>query len=151
MMALIVAAIATFGMAALVPVYARFRPIGTPHTWGEAMLGAVFVFFLMFVAYGVLPHQWLAYADSPVRNWRSDQFFNPWLGLTGAKGLIPIKGFGQILLPKAAVKDIVAVLIYGVELVLHVMLWGYWQKRGTKKKVVATASDFGRPLVRSEA
>jgi len=39
------------------------RPVGTPLTWGEAMVAAVFVFFVMFWAYGVVPHFWLAWAD----------------------------------------------------------------------------------------
>ena len=39
--------------------YARRRPVGTPLTWGEAMVGAAYVFFLSFLAYGVVPHQWL--------------------------------------------------------------------------------------------
>ena len=149
MMALIVAAVATFGMTGMIVVYARFRPIGTPHSWGEAMLGATFVFFLLFVAYGILPHQWLTFADKDLL-WRSDKFFEPWLGLTGARGLIPIKGFGQVLLPKAAVKDVIAVTIYVFAGVTHGKMWGFWQKRGTKKKTVATSSEFGRPLVRPE-
>ena len=78
MMALIIAAVATFGMTGMIVVYARFRPIGTPHSWGEAMLGATFVFFLLFVAYGILPHQWLTFADKDLL-WRSDKFFEPWL------------------------------------------------------------------------
>ena len=149
MMALIVAAVATFGMTGLIVFYARLRPIGTPHTWGEAMLGATYVYSLMFIAYGVFPHQWLTYADKDLL-WRSDKFFEPWLGLTGAHGLIPIKGFGQILLPKAAVKDIVAVTIYAVALVTHGKMWTFWQTRGKGKKAIASSSEFGRPLVRSE-
>ena len=37
--------------------YARRRPVGQYHTWGEAMLGAALVFFLLFWLYGMGTHQ----------------------------------------------------------------------------------------------
>ena len=45
-------------------------------------------------------------------------------------------------------RDIVAVGIYGVELVGMGLLWVRWQKRGQKKAVEVEKSEFGRPLVR---
>ena len=45
------------------------RPVGTPLTWGEAMVAATWAFFLMFWVYGVVPHQWLTMADAEW-NWR---------------------------------------------------------------------------------
>ena len=44
---------------------------GTPLTWGEAMVAATYVFFLMFWVYGVVPHQWLTWAQNELK-WRSD-------------------------------------------------------------------------------
>ena len=59
--------------------YAKRRPEGTPLTWGEAMVGATYVFFVFFWAYAVVPHQWLTYADAEL-GWRSDLV---WIGPKG--------------------------------------------------------------------
>ncbi|MPY95856.1 MAG: hypothetical protein GEV08_23220 [Acidimicrobiia bacterium] len=50
----------------------RRRPVGAPLSWGQAMLGATWAFFLMFWWYGVVPHQWLTWADNEL-NWRADK------------------------------------------------------------------------------
>ena len=39
--------------------YQKRRPADQVVTWGEAMLGSMIVFFLMFWVYGVVPHQFL--------------------------------------------------------------------------------------------
>ena len=59
-MSIIITALLVWGIVA----YSKRRPVGQPHTWGEAMLGAFVVFFLMFWAYGVVPHQWLVWAEN---------------------------------------------------------------------------------------
>lgn len=51
--------------------YAKKRPVGTPLTWGESMAGAVYIFFILFWIYGVVPHQWLTWADAEL-GWRPD-------------------------------------------------------------------------------
>ena len=43
--------------------YQKRRPADQVVTWGEAMLGSMIVFFLMFWVYGVVPHQFLTWAD----------------------------------------------------------------------------------------
>ena len=60
--------VAVLGIVAFLE-YARRRPVGTYHTWGEAMFAAACIFFLLFWIYGVVPHQWLVYADSEL-GWR---------------------------------------------------------------------------------
>ena len=51
-------------LVALIFPMAKRRPVGTPLTWGEAMVGgACTSFFVMFWAYGVVPRLWLAWAD----------------------------------------------------------------------------------------
>ena len=47
-----------------------------------------------------------------------------------------------------AVRDIVAAGIYIVFLVIQVMLWSAWQKRGRKAPEVELSSRFGRPVMR---
>ena len=54
----------TLLMVVGVYLYMPRRPIGTPLTWGEAMVGSLYVFVLFFLVYGVVPHYWLNWADS---------------------------------------------------------------------------------------
>lgn len=136
--------LATFGALAVIP-YMKRRPKGTPTSWGEAMLAATYVFGLMFVAFGVCPHQFIDHADKE-------------LGWT--KNLI-IYGPGDIFKPQAlggnfpitmsyeAIRDIVVIVIHLWFFGLMIFLWSKWQKRGdgTPSTEVAT-STFGRPLVK---
>ena len=48
------------------------RPQDRPTTWAEAMAGAVGVFFLMALAYGVIPHEWITFSDKYLR-WTPDK------------------------------------------------------------------------------
>ena len=67
----------------LIPVHmvAKNRPVDKVMTWGEAMVGSVYVFFLLFWIYGTVPHQWLTFVEAEL-NWRSDAFLigfrTPW-------------------------------------------------------------------------
>src|SRR5262249_62361266 len=54
---------------AVIP-YGKRRPPGTPVSWGEAMLAATYVFGVLFLAYGVVPHQWLTHEQNQL-NWRA--------------------------------------------------------------------------------
>ena len=71
-----VVALVVISAAAMAYGYKR-RAVGTPLSWGEAMAGAVVAFFAMFLAYGVIPHQWLTYAGNEL-GWRKDKIiFGP--------------------------------------------------------------------------
>lgn len=125
------------------------RPPGTPVSWGEAFVGATFMFALMIVAYGIVPHQWLDYADNELL-WRPDRLL---LGIS-SKGLKigdaakAIGGSGRILVSYQALRDIVAATLYGVFLGGHMYLWKVWQKRGRAKGELEPTSRFGRPVIR---
>jgi hypothetical protein len=127
------------------------RPIGTPVTWGEAMVAGTFVFAIMLVAYGVAPHQWLAYADN-VLLWRADKLL---VGISSA-GVVwgqdakNLGGSGRIIINYQAIRDIIASTIYIVFLGGHIYLWSIWQKRGRKRPgdVEEARSRFGRPVLR---
>ncbi len=128
---------------------AKTRPADATLTWGEAMVGAAFVFGFMLLAYGVWPHQWLVYADSEL-SWRSDRFVvGPDVGLPNGEGLVEFVLPFQ--LPYLVIRDIIAVLIYGIGLVGLIALWSIWQKRGAVAEVAVEKSTFGRPLVREGA
>jgi hypothetical protein len=155
----------------LVMWYAGRRPVGTPLTWGEAVFAGVFVFWMFFWAYGVVPHQWITWADANLK-WRADAFGIP-LGPLGKheNSLIPIMGnsrnvliegglkfpllpgSGRIMITKEAIRDIVAATLYIIFLGGQIWIWAWWQNRGKRAEAAAKAqidatSAFGRPLVR---
>ncbi len=151
----------------LVMAYAKRRPVGTPVTWGEAIVSGVFIFGVMFLAYGIVPHQFLNWADSELK-WRPDAIGIPlgWFGkdgFLGSRGLgnsknvlfgdgIKFFGRGKIEFNKESFRDIVAATIYIVFLGGQIVLWGKWQNRGkiaeAKQKAIPTSSTYGRPLVK---
>ena len=114
-----------------------------PLTWAQAMLGAVAVFALFLLIYGVVPHEWLTWADSK-------------LGLREDKILLntrPIKFSGR------ALRDIVAATLYIIFLGFNTVMWIMWQKRGTAKPKAAPAaatpepagtSAFSRPVTKKD-
>jgi hypothetical protein len=143
-------------LTSLIFPMAKRRPIGTPLTWGEAMIAATYTFLIMFFAYGVVPHLWLTWADSELK-WRPDTlladypFWGHTLGFLEpiGKGGPGTGGF-PMTITMQTVRDIIAVAIYGIMLGLNMYLFAWWQKRGTKVSAstdVAT-SDYGRPLVK---
>jgi hypothetical protein len=96
------------------------------------------VFFIAFLAYGVVPHQWLTWASNEL-NWRADRIVE---GPGGIVGKLPFTVTWQ------AIQDLIVVAIYGVMLGIHVGMWVWWQKRGQGKPKEIETSPYGRPLVR---
>jgi len=148
LMSLLVAAVL------VVPIfwYAKRRPVGTPLTWGEAMVGAVYVFFLMFWIYGVVPHHWLTWADAEL-NWRPDRI---WIGPNGQM-VTPITGWTikldwfPIAISAQVFRDIIATVIYGVFLGGQIWIWAWWQNRGKRAEAqgaIEPVSSYGRPLMK---
>ena len=126
--------------------YMKRRPVGTRVTWGEAMFGAMIAFFAMFWVYGVVPHQWLAWADNEL-NWRTDKLF------VGPGGILRAKAHGgsfPFTITYVVIRDIIASGIYVVAIAGHVAMWHLWQNRGKKAEAAEAVelSSFGRPLVR---
>jgi len=151
--ALIASLLVTFGLLALLLPAAKRYPIGTPFTWGEAMVAGTYVFFLMFWVYGVVPHLWLVWADNELA-WRPDVLLSDyeWFGAVTLGFMEPqaLGGPIPVTINMLHIRDIIAVLIYVVFLGGQMALWSWWQKRGQKEAAttdVAT-SDFGRPLVK---
>ena len=146
MVAFTLSVIVTVAISGGVIAYMKRRTVGVPVTWGEAMFGAMIVFFLMFWVYGVVPHQWLAWADNEL-NWRTDKLF------VGPGGILRAQAHGgsfPFTITYVVIRDLIAVGIYGAALTANVAMFAMWQNRGKK---AATAdemerSSFGRPLVR---
>jgi hypothetical protein len=113
------------------------RPQDRPTTWAEAMAGAVGVFFLMALAYAVIPSEWITFSDKYLR-WTPDKV------LVATYLIKP--NYQQL-------RDLIVVVIYGVFFGLNLRLWMLWQQRLVPKpepvdeqgKVVRT-SRFGRPV-----
>jgi len=133
----------------------RRRPPGTPLTWGEAMIGATFVFGVLLLGYGVVPNEWMKWADNGLL-WRPDRI---WFAVstklpvffTGSNAAVEAAaGRGRIIVSFQALRDIIAAGIYIIFLVAQVWLWIAYQKRGRKAAAtgeVARTSTFGRPVV----
>ena len=138
MVAFVVSLVVLIASVAVVPAYARRRPVGAPLTWGEAMLAATYLFFVMFLAYGIVPHQWLTWADNEL-SWRADKIL---LGPGDLVDKLPFTVTYQVL------RDVIAAGIYIVFLGGQVALWSMWQNRGKTKPAELPVSSFGRPLVK---
>jgi amino acid transporter len=115
--------------------YSKRRPVGAPLSWGEAMAAATFAFFLFFWWYGVIPHQFLTWADNEL-GWTVDNY------------LIESTGNVPVTISFLVIRDFLVLGIYGLGVALHVGLWAIWQDRAKAKPKTVPASRYGRPLVR---
>jgi hypothetical protein len=131
---IMVSLIGLLGVAAVWPV-AKRRPVGAPLSWGQAMAGAMYVFFLFLWWYGVIPHQWLTYSSNEL-GWTIDNL------------LIEPNAWFPVTISWLIIRDVIVLAIYGLGVGLHVAAWAVWQDRGKPKPVSVPASRYGRPLVR---
>jgi hypothetical protein len=133
----------------LVPLFyfAKRRPTGTKLSWGEAVIAATYAFGVMFVAFGVVPHQWLQHADADLGWTRAKILYGPF-------DIVKPQAYGgwfPMTLQYEAIRDIIVVLIHVYYFGLLIFCWIYWQNRGKRAASASTAvatSTFGRPLVR---
>ena len=122
-----------------------------PATWAECMAGAVGVFALFALAYGVVPHEWLTFANAKLGWGDSTKFV--FTSHEHILGLISVNY--PFKFPFSAVRDIVAVLIYLIGFGANLVLFKKWQERSKVEPAGETAevepvgtSRFGRPLRR---
>jgi hypothetical protein len=143
--ALVFSILVTVLMAAGIVWYGRRRPVGAPLTWAEAMVAATYAFFLAFMMYGVVPHQWLLLAENEWA-WRGDRI------LFGPGNIVQPMEFGgwfPVTITYRTLGDSVAVLIYLIGLLGHIGLWALWQDRAKARPTVEVVrSTYGRPLVK---
>src|SRR5690242_10850636 len=76
MVAFIASVIVTGALIAVAILVGKRRAPGTPLTWGEAFVAGIWVFTIFFFSYGILPDQFLRWADGPLE-WRSDKIGIP--------------------------------------------------------------------------
>lgn len=131
------------GCAAVI-VYGKRRRVSSPLTWGEAMAASAYAFLLFFWWYGVIPNQWLMWADNEL-NWRSDAYLaQAGQSLFGQEWL----SWWPLDITMVVVRDLLVLGVYGLGLALHIGLWAWWQDRAKERPATVPASRYGRPLVR---
>jgi hypothetical protein len=128
---------------AVIP-YGKRRPVDKRASWGEAMFGSTYAFGVMFLPFGIVPHQWIDHADKDLKWDRTKLIFGP-------GGILKPQsegGWNPITLQYEAIRDVVVVLlhVYFFGLLLFLFLW--WQKRGQVKSTAIATSSYGRPLVK---
>ena len=156
MVAFIFSSILALAMVGVIVRVAGRRPAGTPLTWGEAFVAGIFVFTLLFLLYGVIPHQWLAWADNELE-WRSDKVGIPMGPIKSGPFIkdhllfsegIPLPN-GAFIVTAEVLRDIIAAGLYIVFLLAQIKMWLWWQKRGQRPaETPELTSAYGRPLVR---
>ena len=108
------------GLIVILALMRREKP-DRPATWAECIAGAVGVFGMMTLAYGVIPHEWITFSDkylqwdTTVFVFRNNQkmLFFPWNW--------------PFSFDKHNVRDIIVVAIYGIAIGLNVGLFVAWQ------------------------
>lgn len=134
----------TTAMGLAVIPYGKRRAVGRPTTWGEAMVASVYVFFALFLAFGVVPHQFIVHADNDL-GWRKDKL------IYGPFDLLKHKAGGgnfPFTVSYEALRDIIVVVIHAFYIGLFMYLAVWWQKRGQAQTKELETSTYGRPLVR---
>ena len=143
MVALVTSILITGLMISGVVAYGKRRPIDRRTSWGEAMVGATFVFMLFMMVFGVVPDRWVRLTDNEW-GWSVERMlFTEGQFIDGN----PIT-FPPFRMDLKKVSDIVVVVEHIVALVGLPFIWLWWQKRDEKKPTVEPVSDFGRPLMK---
>ncbi len=130
-----------------------------PATWAQTILGAMYVWAMMALGYGTIPHEWLTFGNS-------------YLNFNTATYLMRRNRLIHFDIPRSAFIDLVVSVIYGVVLVLQVWFFARWQKRkvlepGAEEETIPSeaaggpfarlrrrekrVSAYGRPVTTSES
>jgi hypothetical protein len=128
---------------AVIP-YGKRRKPGQRLSWGEAMAASVYAFGTWFLAFGIVPHQWIDHADKEL-GWRKDKL------LFGPGGILKSEAQGGSFpfdISYEALRDIIVVVIHAIFIGLMVWIFVWWQKRGKEAQKEIETSTYGRPLVR---
>jgi hypothetical protein len=117
-------------------------------TWAQAMLGSIYIFWLFLLAYAIIPHEFITFADKYLL-WGHDKYV-----IKSTTAIPGISAFNwPVSIDMQAVRDIAVVGIYGVFFGANIYLFVKWQERKVKppededaETVVVGRSRFGRPL-----
>ncbi len=129
-------------MGWVVVAYGKRRPTDRPTTWGEAMLGAVFVFMLLLLLFGIVPDRWVRFTDNEL-GWSVERFL-----FTEGQFLTAPITFPPTRLDLKKVSDMVVIVEHVIAIAGLLLMWRWWQKRDQTEAPAEPVSDFGRPLIR---
>lgn len=131
-------------MLVIMRMISRPRP-KRPLTWATAMFGAVLVAGLSLLTMGLVPHEWITFADTEMEWNRRDVIaWQP-----------PLLPFG---ISRQAVRDIIEAGMYTNSFAAALAFWLMWQRRHEmaeqraqvrveeRELVPAGTSAYGRPL-----
>ena len=116
----------TLALIGIAVLYGKRRPVGKVASWGEAMAGSAYAFFVMFLAFGVVPHQWLTHVQNEL-GWQADKQF---LGPGGIFEARPTVARSRSTSTTQQIGDILVVGIYAIFLGVFIWIFVWWQKRG---------------------
>ncbi len=143
MTALIVSTLVALLMVAGFAFYSSRRDPEDQMDWGQASVMSVYIMFIFFLVFGIVPHQWLTLAENEW-SFRADRIWDAW-GLITAQsqgGWFPFEITYRVL------SDTIAAIIYIIFLGGMIAIWVQWQGRGNVKKAELPSSTYGRPLVK---
>ena len=142
MVALVTSILVTGLMIYGVVWYGKRRPSGRPTTWGEAMLGAAYVFMILLMVFGIVPDRWVRLTDNEW-GWSVERFL-----VTEGQFLTSPITFPPMRIDLKKVSDMVVVIEHVAALVGLPVLWMWWQRRDKAQPTAEPTSDYGRPLIK---
>ena len=110
------------GLAAAAQVIRTPKRSNESPTWAQCVIGAMFVWTMFALGYGVIPHEWLTFGNSYL-NFDSSSF------MLHKNRILPFD------ITRDKFLDAVAALIYVVVLGLNVAFFAAWQKRKVAEPV----------------
>jgi hypothetical protein len=124
------------GVAAAMYVIRKPKP-AEPATWAQCVIGAMFVWFMFALGYGVIPHEWLTFGNS-------------YLNFDSASFLVHRSQLAHNLPPFDITRDKIidtgAVVIYAIVLTVNVRLFAAWQKRPIAEPADAVETSDEGPI-----
>ena len=127
----------TIGLVGAAIVIRRPKRSAEPATWAATVLGALFVWFMFALGYGVIPHEWLTFGNSYL-NFDASSFLirrGQW-----ASNLPPFD------ITRDKVVDSGAAVIYVIVLGLNIYFFSAWQKRKVAEPAAETAAAEETPI-----
>ena len=120
------------GLAAAAYVIRTPKRTSEPATWAQTILGAMFVWFMFALGYGVIPHEWLTFANSYL-NFDSSTFLVH-------RGQL-VHNLPPFDITRDKVADSVAAVIYVIVLGLNIAFFAAWQKRKVAEPAEGAGAD----------
>jgi len=133
------------GLGVAAALIKRPKRSAEPSTWVQSFLGAMYVWAMFALGYGVIPHEWLTFGNS-------------YLNFDSSSYALHKNNFIRFDITRDKIADAGAAIIYVVVLTLNVAMFAAWQKRKVAEPVIDEATgepvppkQGGSPLARLRA